>query len=131
MKSLGPNEFWNSEVRKLTWCIYRILCNTLSGMWGQYSINERVNISEAAKWLNSNTKWDKGYKWVHIGSGSAAEWVLKNKLPLVFRAFLDFGIAGKELYTYIISLWLVLKSFFSYVLILCPTDLLPSQTQHA
>lgn len=53
MKSLEPDELWNSEFRKLTWYIYLILCNTLRGMWGQYPITEKVNISEAAKWLNS------------------------------------------------------------------------------
>lgn len=49
MKSLRPDELWNSKFMKLIWCIHYKLCNTLSGVWGQYPIINQISISDAAK----------------------------------------------------------------------------------
>lgn len=56
---------WN--FRKLTWCIHHILCNTPSGVWGQYPIIKQISISEVTKSLTIYTKWDKCYEWIHRG----------------------------------------------------------------
>lgn len=138
MKFLRPGELWNSDFRKLTWSIRHILCNTLSGVWGQYPIIKHVNISETAKWLKLTLNGIK------VNESRFCSWmILKNKqISFSFQSFLDFGVAdidkAMHLYDFFVASSLSFSSdsflqfwFFSYALILCPIDLLSSQTQHA